>query len=77
MNNMPEWVNGLRRLMTDEQINQLADLLGSVMENGFGELEIVVMKGKVRFFRSQLSIPACIEPPEKPPTGQAPPPPPG
>jgi hypothetical protein len=47
--------------MTDEQIEQLTGLLGSVVENGFGELEIVVVKGKIRFFRPQLSIAACFE----------------
>jgi len=84
---MPAWVNGMRRLMTDEQINQLADLLGSVMENGFGELVIVVINGKVKCFRPQLSIMAyyhredaaegIFEPPDDLPTGPAPPPPPG
>jgi hypothetical protein len=61
MNTTPGWVNGLRRLMADEQIEQLAGLLANVVENGFGELEIVVVNGKVRFFRPQLSIPACFE----------------
>lgn len=51
----------LAGLLTDEQMRQMAELLRGIMESGYGELEIVVVRGKVRFFRPQLSIAACYE----------------
>ena len=48
----------LEELITEKQKTQLAGLLSSIMENGFGELTIVIEKGQVRFFQPQLSIQA-------------------
>jgi hypothetical protein len=54
-------VDHLRKSMTDEQIEQFAKLLEDVVRSGFGEVEVVVIKGRVRFFRPQLSIAACYD----------------
>ena len=59
MNDKTPGIERLQQLMPAEQIEQLAELLEKLLENGFGILEIEIVKGKVRFFRPQPSIPAC------------------
>jgi hypothetical protein len=46
----------LESLLTEGQRNQLAGLLSMVINHGFGDLTISIVKGQVRFFRPQLSI---------------------
>jgi hypothetical protein len=52
----------LADLLTEEQEAKLALLLAQVMAHGRGTLEIVIMKGKVRFFIPKPSIEAQTEP---------------
>ena len=51
----------LSELMTPAQQEQLTMLLASIVESGFGSLEIVIVKGQVRWFRPQLSLAVCFE----------------
>jgi hypothetical protein len=48
-------------LITEKQKQQLETLLSSIMDNGYGELTIVIEKGQVRFFKPRLSIKAHFD----------------
>lgn len=51
----------LESLITEKQKQQLETLLSSIMDNGYGELTIVIEKGQVRFFKPRLSIKAHFD----------------
>lgn len=52
-------------LMTQAQQEQLTTLLASIVENGWGTLEIVIEQGRLRWFRPQLSLGVCLEKTDK------------
>lgn len=58
---MEKAIDRLQELWTADQIKQLVELYEQVQANGFGELTIVVVKGRLRFFRPQFSISASFK----------------
>jgi hypothetical protein len=45
-------------LLTPDQLTLMVNLLSRICASGYGELSIVIMEGKIRFFRATFSIPA-------------------
>lgn len=58
---VPDWVDDLRKIMTDTQARQIVDLLGEARDNEYAIVEVEFKKGQVRFIRIQRSIPACFD----------------
>ncbi len=48
----------LSDLLTTDQLTLILNLLSRICASGYGELSIVIMDGKIRFFRATFSISA-------------------
>ena len=55
---IPAHIAKLGDLLTPDQLTLMVNLLSRICASGYGELSIVIMDGKIRFFRATFSVPA-------------------
>jgi hypothetical protein len=60
----PEGVGSIKKLsnlLTNSQLDLLLNVLAQVCASGYGEVNLVIMDGKIKFFRVTFSIPSTPE----------------